>query len=156
MSSRKEPRRHRPEQRRLLDELFGSRAASRMRALAVLLIALLFFGGCALFVFESQTFGRLAIAAGVGWGLFWGGVRYLARGGGDVFQATLRWRWALVSSAVLLIAAGWVVFLTAWEELGLLFVLLGAVPLLMLIAAARHEPLLSPMDGPPFGDAGPT
>ena len=84
------------------------------------------------------------------------GVRYLARTGSDPLQAAGRWRWPLVVSAVLLAGAGWVVFLTWWEELGLLLVLLGAVPLLVLVAGARHEPLLSPMDGPTFGDTGPT
>lgn len=156
MSSRKKARSRQREQRPLLDELFGSRAAGRLRKLAVLLIAALLLGGCALFLFESQTFGRIAIAAGLGWALFWMGGRYLARTGGDLSQATLRWRWPLVGSAVVLIGAGWVVFLTAWEEVGLLLVLLGAVPLLILTAGVRHEPLLSPMDGPPFGDTGPT
>ena len=127
-----------------------------MRTLAVLSIALVLLGGCALFLFESQTFGGIAIAIGVGWGLFWMSVRYLARTGSDLFQAARRWRWPLVGSAALLIGAGWVVFLTSWEELGLLLVLLGAVPLLILVASTRREPLLSPMDGPPFGDTGPT
>jgi hypothetical protein len=57
---------------------------------------------------------------------------------------------------LLLIGAGSVVFLTAWEELGLLLVLLGAVLLLMLVAGVRQKPLLSPMDGPTFGDTGST
>jgi hypothetical protein len=156
MSSRKKRRRQQHEYGPLLDELFGGRAARRMRTLAVLSIVLLLLGGWALFLFESQTFGRIAIALGIGWGLFWMGVRHVARPGSDLFQTALRGRWPLVSSAVLLIGAGWVVFLTAWEELGLLLVLLGAVPLLILIAGARREPLLSPMDGPPFGDTGPT
>jgi hypothetical protein len=156
MSSRRKRRRQQHEHGPLLDELFGGRAARRMRTLAVLSIVLLLLGGCALFLFESQTFGRIAIAIGLGWGLFWTGVRYAARTGSDLFQAALRWSWPLVSSAVLVIGAGWVVFLTAWEELGLLLVLLGAVPLLILIAGARREPRLSPMDGPPFGDTGPT
>jgi hypothetical protein len=127
-----------------------------MRNLAVLSIALLLLGGCALFLFESQTFGRIAIAMGLGWGLFWTAVRHLARSDSDLFQAARRRRWPLLGCAVLLTGAGWIVFLTAWEELGLLLVLLGAVPLLILAATARREPLLSPMDGPPFGDTGPT
>ena len=156
MSSRKKRRRKQHQHGPLLDEFFGARAARRLRRLAVLSIALLLFGGCALFLFESQTFGRSAIAIGVGWGLFWLAVRHLARTGSDLFQAARRWRWPLAGGAVLLIGAGWVVFLTAWEELGLLLVLLGAVPLLILVASVRQEPLLSPMDGPPFGDTGPT
>ena len=46
--------------------------------------------------------------------------------------------------------------LKQWEELGLLLVLLGAVPLLLMTATARNEVPLSPMDGPPFGETGPT
>src|SRR4051794_14802543 len=127
MSSRKKRRGRRREQRRLLDDFFGGRAARRMRRLAVLSIAFLLLGGCALFLFESQTIGRIAIACGLGWGLFWMGVRHAARTGSALFRAARRWRGPLLSSALLLIAAGWVVFFTAWEELGLLLVLLGAV-----------------------------
>ena len=156
MPSRKKPRRRPREQRRLLDELFGDRAAKRMRRLAVLSIAFLLLGGAALFLFESQTIGRMAIALGLGWGLFWLGVRHAARTGGDPFQAAHRRRRALLGAAVLVVVAGWVVYFTAWEELGLLLVLLGAVPLLVLTATARQEVLLSPMDGPPFGETGPT
>ena len=108
-------------------------------------------------MFKTKSFaaGASALAIGLGWGLFWMGMRYLASTGSDLFQADHRPRWPLVASGVL-IGAGWLVFLTAWEELGLLLVLLGAVPLLLLGASTRREPLLSPMDGPPFGDTGPT
>lgn len=127
-----------------------------MRVLALLAIAALFFGGSALFLLESQTFGRIAIALGLGWALFWVGLRHLARTGDNVFDSAQRRRLPLVASAALLVGAGWVVFLTAWEELGLLLVLFGAFPLLILVAGVRHRPMLSPMDGPPFGDTGPT
>jgi hypothetical protein len=52
----------------------------------------------------------------------------------------------------LLVGAGWVVFFTVWEELGLLLVVLGAGSLVVLLVGVRHEPMLSPMDGPPFGE----
>ena len=156
MSSRTKPRGRHREETRLLDALFGTRTACRMRTLAVLAITVLFFGGCALFLVESQTVGRIGIAAGLGWALFWVGMRYLARTGGGLHETTRRWRWLLVGLSAVLVGAGWLVFLTAWEELGLLLVLLGAAPLLILTAGVRQEPLLSPMDGPPFGDTGPT
>ena len=52
----------------------------------------------------------------------------------------------------LLVGAVWVVFFTVWEELGLLLVVLGAGSLVVLLVGVRHEPMLSPMDGPPFGE----
>lgn len=54
------------------------------------------------------------------------------------------------------VLVGWAIFFAVWEELGLLLVLFGAVPLLLLIAGANQRPLASPTDGPPFGDTGPT
>jgi hypothetical protein len=156
LTSRKKIRRRPREERPLLDELLGARAAARTRTVAVLIPCLLFFGGCALFLFESQTFGRIALALGLGGGLFWAAIRYLARSGDDPLQAVARRRWPLIVVSAMLVLAGWAIFLAVWEELGLLLVVLGAVPLILLIAGVKHRPLLSPTDGPPYGDTGPT
>lgn len=128
------------------------RTARRARLLSAVSIAVLILGGCALFLFESQTFGRIALALGVGWGLMWLGLRHIVSTGGDFFEEIHRRRWPLIGVGALLVGAGWVVFLTLWEELGLLLVVLGAGPLFLLLAGVRREPMLSPMDGPPFGE----
>jgi hypothetical protein len=128
------------------------RAARRARRVSAISIAVLVLGGCALFLFESQTFGRLALAIGVGWGLMWIALRHLTRTGGDLLEDLRRRRWTLIGIATALVAAGWVVFFAVWEELGLLLVVLGALPLLMVLGTVRREPMLSPMDGPPFGE----
>jgi hypothetical protein len=155
LSSRKKIRRKRPLEQPLLDELFGARAARRVRLLATAAIAFLVFGGCALFLFESQTIGRILLVLGLAWALFRVALRHLARDG-DVFGAVHRRRWLFVSASAVLVGAGWIVFFAAWEELGLLLVLFGSLPLLALIATVRRVPLLSPMDGPPFGETGET
>jgi hypothetical protein len=94
----------------------------------------------------------VALATGVGWGLIWLAVRHVARTGGDFFEALHSRRWPLIGIAAVLVPAGWVVFFAVWEELGLLLVLLGALPLVILLTGTRQEPMLSPMDGPPFGE----
>jgi hypothetical protein len=60
---RRRRKRGRPERGRrereealLVDDLFGARTARRARLLSALSIAVLILGGCALFLFESQTF----------------------------------------------------------------------------------------------------
>jgi len=128
------------------------RTARRARLLSGGSIAVLILGGCALFLFESQTFGRIALALGAGWGFMWMVLRHVVSTGGDVFAAVRRWRWRLIGVGALLVGAGWVVFFTVWEELGLLLVVLGAGPLFLLLLGVRREPMLSPMDGPPFGE----
>jgi hypothetical protein len=139
-----------------LDALLGSKVARRIRVGSAVLIALLVLGGCALFLFESQTFGRLALGLGVGWGVLWWGLRYLARTGDEPEAAIRRRRGALFVIGLLVAGAGWVVFFTLWEELGLLLVVLGSIPWLLLTMWVKRGPLASPMDGPPFGDTGPT
>jgi hypothetical protein len=89
------------------------------------------------------------------WALLWFGLRYAARKG-DVFEAIHRRRRSLVCVSAGLIGAGWVVFFAVWEELGLLLVVLGAMPLVIVIGNVRRAPLLSPIDGPPYGETGPT
>lgn len=155
MSRRKKPRK-RGNDGPILDALLGSKVARRIRVGSVVLIALLVLGGCALFLFESQTFGRLALGLGVGWGFLWLGLRYLARTGEEPEAAIRRRRGALVVIGLLLAGTGWVVFFTLWEELGLLLVVLGAIPWLLVTMWVKRDPLVSPMDGPPFGDTGPT
>ena len=140
----------------LLDELLGRRAAHRARVGSAVLISLLVFGGAALFLFESQTFGGAALAAGLGWAWFWLGVRHLARTGEEPEAAIRRRRGALFVIGLFLAGAGWIVFFTLWEELGLLLVVLGAVPWLLITVWVKQDPLASPLDGPPFGETGPT
>ena len=155
MSSRKKIRPKLREQTRLLDDLFGTRSATHMRVASALLIAVLFFGGCALFLYESQTVGRVGIAVGTAWAFFWLLARRLRKHGDDPFEALRRSRRYLIGAGVVGVAAGWAVFFTVWEELGLLLVVLGAIPLLIVTVGVRQrEELLSPMDGPPFGDTG--
>jgi hypothetical protein len=101
-----------------LDALFGRTRARRIRVGSAGLIALLLLGGCALFLFESQTFGRVALVLGLAWALFWIGLRYIARTGEAPGAAIKRRRGVLVG--------------------------------------VQSQPLASPMDGPPFGDTGPT
>ena len=156
MSSRKKIRRRAVQRYPLFDDLFGRRAAVRLRGVAGVVLGVLLVGGCGLFLWESQTFGRIAIALGLGGTALWIGLRYLVGHAGDPLQAIQRWRWPLVGLAALLVAAGWVLFFAVWEELGLLIALFGAVPLLLLTAGVRSRPLSSPMDGPPYGDTGPT
>jgi hypothetical protein len=157
LSSRKKIRPRHREEAPLLDDLFGRRAALRLRVASALVIGVLFFGGCALFLFESQTFGRVGIALGTGWALFWLLVRRRRKHGANPFEALRHQRRSLIGLGVLVVAAGWAVFFTVWENLGLLLVVLGAIPLLIVTLGVRQrEQLLSPMDGPPFGDTGPT
>ena len=127
-----------------------------MRFGSVALIVLLVAGGCTLFLFESQTFGLVALALGLGWAFFWEGLRYLAKTGEALDDAIHRTRGALIATGLLTAGAGWVVFFTLWEELGLLLVVLGALPLLLVITGVKSDPLTAPLDGPPFGDTGPT
>ena len=126
-----------------------------MRLGSLALIAVLLLGGAALFLLEGQTVGRLVLAFGLFWGIFWLALRHLGRTG-ELPDATIRRRrTSLLASGLLMVAAGWVAFFALWEELGLLLVVLGAVPLLLIVAYVRQEPLASPMDGPPFGETGP-
>jgi hypothetical protein len=105
-----------------------------LRAGAAVLIAVLVLGGCALFLFESQTFGGIALVLGV----FWAGVRYLAQTGETLEGAIKRRRGVLIVTGLLIL------------------VVLGALPLLLVTIGVKSDPLASPMDGPPFGDTGPT
>jgi hypothetical protein len=89
-------------------------------------------------------------------GVFWAGVRYLAQTGETLEGAIKRRRGVLIVTGLLMVGAGWLVFFTLWEELGLLLVVLGALPLLLVTIGVKSDPLASPMDGPPFGDTGPT
>jgi hypothetical protein len=139
-----------------LDALLGRTSARRIRFGSAALIAVLLLGGCALFLFESQTFGRIALVLGLAWALFWIGLKYLARTGESPEAAVERRRGLLFVAGLVMVGAGWVVFFTLWEELGLLLVVLGAVPWLLIVVWVEDRPMSSPMDGPPFGDTGPT
>jgi hypothetical protein len=125
------------------------------RVAAAFAISILIVGGCALFLFESQTFGRIALVLGVGWALMWLMLRHLARHR-DPLEALQRHRLLLIGVSAVLAAAGWAAFFLLWEELGLLLVLFGALALSPLIAGVRRRPQLSPLDGPPFGETGPS
>jgi hypothetical protein len=136
----------------LLDELLGARAARRLRIGSALAIAVLVTGGCAVFLFESQTLGRIAIAIAGMWGTCWILARYLAAGGRDPVGDLHRRGRLLVGVGAALVVSGWVAFFAVWEELGLLLVVLGALPLLLRLVGVQREPLWSPLDGPPFGE----
>jgi hypothetical protein len=82
----------------------------------------------------------------------WMALRHMVRTGGDFLEDVRRRRGMLIGVAALLVGAGWLVFFSVWEELGLLLVVLGAGPLFLLLGGVRREPMLSPMDGPPFGE----
>jgi ABC-type Na+ efflux pump permease subunit len=140
----------------ILDDLLGERAALRLRVGSAVLIAALVLGGCTLFLFESQTLGRIALILGVAWAAFWIGLKYLARTGEEPQAAIKRRRGVLIVSGLVIVGAGWLAFFTLWEELGLLLVVFGAIPLLLVTIGVKRDPLASPMDGPPFGDTGPT
>ena len=155
MSRRKNPRKPRDEGP-LLNALLGRAVARRMRFGSVVLIVVLVAGGCALFLFESQTLGLVALVLGIGWALFWAGLKYLAKTGEALDDAIKRTRGALIATGLLTVATGWLAFFTLWEELGLLLVVLGALPLLLVITGVKSDPLASPLDGPPFGETGPT
>jgi uncharacterized membrane-anchored protein len=134
----------------------GRRVARRLRITLFVLVVVLLVGGAGLFLFESQTFGRIALTLGLGGAVLWIGVRYIYRHNDDPLEAIQRWRWPLVALAALMVAAGWVLFFAVWEELGLLIVLFGALPLLLLTAGVSYRPLTSPIDEPPYGDTGPS
>ena len=140
----------------MLDDLLGRQVALRIRVGSAVLSAALVLGGCTLFLFESQTVGRVALVLGLAWALFWIGLKYLARTGEAPEAAIKRRRRVLIVAGLLMVGAGWLVFFTLWAELGLLLVVLGAIPWLLTLIGVESRPLASPMDGPPFGDTGPT
>ena len=127
---------------------------SRRWTAALAVLGLLFVGGSALFLFESQTIGRACIGISVAGAFGWVALTHLFRSGEDPFAHVRRLRRPLIGGGVALIVAGWVVFFAVWDQLGLLLVVIGAAPLLVVLAGVKRDPLLSPLDGPPFGDTG--
>jgi hypothetical protein len=119
----------------------------RLAAVLALAGAALFLGGCALFLFQSQTLGLLAMALGAGCGFAW-----QHQVDGEIAAGLRRRTRLLVSAGAALVVAGWVCFFAVWEELGLLLVVLGAVPLAVPLLSVRRRDLGSPLDGPPFGE----
>ena len=87
-----------------------------------------------------------------GWGSIWILVRYLSAGGADLLESLRRKSRLFVGVGAALVVAGWVAYFAVWEELGLLLVVLGAMPFTLPLLGVRREPLLSPLDGPPFGE----
>jgi hypothetical protein len=131
--------------------MLGPRWTRRIGRTMIALAVVPFVLGVAVFLTESQTIGRILM----GIGAFCGLVFVVFRRGPDAVLAGLRARrWVLVALGSATALAGWVVYFALSETIGLLLVVLAALPLVLTLFDVRREPLASPLDGPPFGETG--
>jgi hypothetical protein len=133
--------------RGLIGERWARRIGRTVIALTVVPLAL----GIAVFLLESQTVGQFLIAVGAGFGV----LLLVLRRDPEAFLAGLRARRrVLIATGAATAVAGWVAFF-AWSEIvGLLLVVLAAIPLTLTLLDVKQDPLASPLDGPPFGETG--
>lgn len=156
MSARKKIR-PKQEELPLLDDLFGERAARRLRVGSVLAILLLFAGGCTLYVLVSQTFGTLLLLPAAFWATCWILFR-AADEDGDIDAPVRARRIPVLTAGVLLFVLGWIAFFTLDQDLGLLLVLLGSLPVLIVavVGGVTTDPVAAasdaPLSGPPYGE----
>jgi hypothetical protein len=131
--------------------MFGERRSTRVGRAVIALSATSFLAGVAVFVGLSQTIGQLLIASGAGLGLLF---LLFRRNPEAVLAGIQRRRNVLVAAGGTVVVAGWVAYFAISEIVGLLLVVLGSLPLIVLLLRVKQDPLASPLDGPPFGETG--